>query len=141
MSGRPVIAVLFLSMVVMGFYFYQTLQKSPGFKDLATEQMASEYSTYTQTFQKIDRLPVGSTESAQFYVPLKPDWKFEIHDKTLVAFPPAIESLPAGQPPTADLLDKAKQAITQSLRTWLEDKYHTKKDLLVDVRLESPAQR
>jgi hypothetical protein len=141
MSGRPLIALLVIGTAAMGYFFYQTLQKSPQFKSLATEQMASEYSIYTRTFQKIERLPVATANGTQFFVPLKPDWKFEIHDKTLVAYPPHIESLPVGQTPSDEVLEKTKQTIAQSLKTWLEDKYHTKKDILVEVRLDIPGKQ
>ncbi len=135
MSGRSLILVLVLSTLVMSIFFYQALQKSPQYKDLVTEQMSTEFSTYTQTFSKVDRLPVAQTEGAQFFAPLTPAWKFIIHDKTLVAYVPKLESQPANQPLTPEAALAAKTSIQNSLLKWLEDKYHTKKDLLVDVQL------
>jgi hypothetical protein len=135
MSGRIVILVLALGAAAMGWFFYRTLQQSPQFKTLATEQMVMEYVTYTKTFQKVERLPVAESEDVKFFAPLNSSWKFELHDKTLVASVPKLESEPPGHTPTPELLDIAKSSIEKSLLIWLEDKYHTKKDLLVEVHL------
>lgn len=136
MSGRILTIAFVLSTLVIGYFFYLTLQHSPEYKGLATDQMAVEYSTYTQTFQKVDRLQVGETPAAKFFALLNPPWKFIIHDKTLVATVPPLISEPLGQVPSPEVLEAAKTQIRQSLMTWLEDKYHTKKDLLVEVHIQ-----
>jgi hypothetical protein len=136
MSGRLLILILAIGTALTGWFFYQTLQQSSQFRHLATDQMAVEYVTYVKTFQKVDRLPVAESGTIQFFAPLATPWKFELHDKTLVAFVPQIESEPAGQTPNAEALASAQKTIESSLMSWLEDKYHTKKDLHVEVHLQ-----
>jgi len=136
MSGRQIIIILVVSTGLMGVFFYRTLQQSPQHKQLATEQMAAEYSTYTQTFQKVDRLTVAETQDAKFYIPLTPVWKFQLHDKTLIAQVPKLTSEPPGLNPAPEIIAVSKKIVQDSLMHWLEDKYHTKKDLKVEVHLE-----
>ncbi len=136
MSGRLLILILAIGTALTGWFFYQTLQQSSQFRHLATDQMAVEYVTYVKTFQNVDRLPVAESGTTKFFAPLANPWKFELHDKTLVAFVPKFESEPAGQAPDAEALTLAQKTIESSLMSWLEDKYHTKKDLQVEVHLQ-----
>ncbi|MEZ0393105.1 MAG: hypothetical protein ACAH59_12865 [Pseudobdellovibrionaceae bacterium] len=135
MSGRMVIFAMAAFAIVMSVFFYRTLKSSPKFKELAVEQMLMEFKSYTKNAKSADKLPVANDGTAQFFVDLNSDWKFEIQDKTLVVFPPPFISEPPGRSfEMPEAKAAAYKGVHDAVQAWLIDKYHSDKDLLIEVR-------
>jgi hypothetical protein len=140
MSGRLVITIMFLACLFMSIFFYRTLKTAPEHKQLATAQMQMEFINYAQEIKKIETLKVGESQSIQYFVSMKGAWNFIIHDKTLLVTAPAIQSEPPSQVVPPEIQAAAKKPIQDLVFVWLEDKYHTRKDLNVEVHFPNENQ-
>ena len=133
MSGRLILTIMLIGCLVTAVFLYFGIRDASQYKGLVTDQMEVEFVNYAHLIQKTDRLKVAESNSAQFFVNTQKPWKFIIHQKTLLVTAPPIESEPTNQPVTPEIEASAKKVIQDFLLVWLEDKFHTKKDLLVEV--------
>lgn len=119
--------------VLTVIFLKQVFDKAPELKAAAVEQLRTEFLNHTATKHPSENIPVASVGETAYTVSLKNDWKFEIHDKTLVIFPPALNPAPDEADAQA-AREKATETISTTAKAWLEEKFHSTKDLLVEVR-------
>lgn len=105
---------------------------SPGFKNVATEQMEMEFASYIDLKNPEKKLPVAMVDGTSYFAESQQDWSFLIHDKTLRIQAPQLTPAPAPAV-QAQVYGQAASALTDFAKTWLVDKYHTQKDVLVEV--------
>ena len=133
-SGRWVIIALLVVCVAVGLVLYRVFKESGNYTGLVLAQMQKEFLDYSQQqHQNQDKIQVADYQGKIYFVDLKKNWNFDLHDKLLVVTAPALE--PAA--PAADqsvVEKKAIEEIGKLLQTWIQDKFHTLKDITFQVR-------
>jgi len=141
MSGRLVILIMGAAAIIMSVFFYRTLTTSSQHKELATDQMKMEFRDYAATVKKVEKLPVAEQNNTQFYIDMKSDWNFLISDRTLVVTAPELYNEPgAKKTPNAETLEAARKVVHAFIFDWLVEKFHTQKDIQVEVRFQNEPQ-
>ncbi len=135
MAGKLILFFLLAMSLATAYVIYGAFKLSPDYKALATEQMGMEFSNYTQVAQKNSIVTVATLNNQNYTIDLKAKWKFIIHDKTLLVQISPLTPMPS-EADKASVEQQARTAVEGFLKTWLEDKYHTKKDLLVEVHFD-----
>ena len=132
MSGKLILISLLLVCGAASYVLYGAFKNSPSYKDLVTDQMKMEFVSYAKLIKQSDRFKVAETNGVVYSLDIKGTWNFVIHDKTLRITVPAIDPVP-----TAEMKylveQQARKSVQEFAITWLADKFHTKKDLLVEV--------
>jgi hypothetical protein len=133
MSGRWILTAMIVGTLVMAGIFYVAIRQAPATRNLVTDQMAMEFRDYSHTIKHADRIKVAEAGTQSYFVNTQAPWKFEIHDKVLVVTAPAPEGEPNHDPLSVDQLPAARKAVEDFVWTWVEDKFHTRKDLQLEV--------
>lgn len=133
MSGRWILTAMIAGSLIMAGIFYVAIRQAPATRNLVTDQMAMEFKDYAHTIKHADRIKVAESGAQSYFVDTQAPWKFEIHDKVLVVTSPAPESEVKTEALPADQLPAARKAVEDFVWTWVEDKFHTRKDLQLEV--------
>ncbi len=133
MAGKLILGSILLVCGAAAYVLYGAFKNSPNYKDLVTDQMKIEFVSYIHLVKKSDQFTVAEEKGVSYSVDIKKPWSFAIHDKTLIIQAPPLDPVPALDVKNQVEL-QAKTTIKDFALTWLADKFHTKKDLLVEVR-------
>lgn len=133
MAAKLILLSLLLVSAAAAYVLYGAFKNSPNYKDLVTDQMKMEFVSYAQVINKSDQFKVAEENGIAYHLDVKKPWSFALHDKTLMIQAPALEPTPPEELKSQIQL-QAKKSIQDFALIWLADKFHTKKDLLVEVR-------
>jgi hypothetical protein len=132
MTGKSIIILMAAFVIGASVVVYQAFKASPQFKTLAVDQMKVEFVDYSQTFSKITQLTAVDSKNQTYSVNIDGTWSFLIHNKTLQVTTSALPENLVGQDREL-VVSKIKEQAQGLLFSWLKDKYHSQKDLLVEV--------
>ena len=133
MTGKLVLLSLLLICGAGAYVLYGAFKNSPNFKGLVTDQMKMEFVNYAKLQKKSDQFKAAEVGEVSYYLNLRNTWSFTIHDKTLRIQAPALDPVPPEKLKNQVEL-QAKNAVEEFALAWLADKFHTKKDFLVEVQ-------
>ncbi len=134
MAGRWILTLMIVFSLGMAGLFYWALTKAPEYKELVVSQMKTEFQDYCRTILKIENLKVAEMGDSSYFVNTQADWKFDLHDKTLVVTSPTPAADSGSQPLPAEQLESARKSVETTVWTWLDDKFKSRKDLKLEVR-------
>lgn len=133
MSGKWILSLMIAGCVAMAALFYFSLKQAPALKSQVGEQMASEFRQYSHEQQK-DQLKVTETNSESYFVDTQAaPWSFDIQDKILVVTAPIPIGAKSHELLTPDALMTAKGPIEELVWSWVDQKFHSRKDLKLEI--------
>lgn len=123
-AGRWILLSFAIVCLGLGFVLYRTFKDAGQYKGLILSQMHKEFLAYSALKQGQEKIPVATVDSKTYYVDLKKNWNFLLHDKLLIMRAPGLE--PSPEPAVkAEVEKQAIEKLTVLLKTWLLDKFHT----------------
>lgn len=140
MSSRWILSLLIAFSLTMAGMFYVALKKGPGFKSQIASQMQTEFADFALKTKHVERIQVAEVGGQKFSVPVQGAWKFEIRDKVLYVLAPLPESESGQTVLPSEQIPAAKKSIEDFLWNWIDERFHSRKDLQLDVHFPNEPQ-
>ena len=131
-SGRWIIISLAVVCLLVAVVLYKVFKSSGDYKGLVLAKMHKEFIEYNLQKEGRDQILVAQHNGTEFFVDLRKEWDFQLHQKVLMVKAPALEPTPP-EAEKAEIEKLAKAKIGMILEAWILDKFHSLKDITYQI--------
>jgi|GEM_PF-2750044 len=140
MSGRSLIAVLFVAVLGLSFVIYKVFKDARTYKVEVSTQLELSFNEFLAQAPATMKVAEGTSEQGpvSYLVSLKSPWKYQLDGGSLIATAPTptTDATPNGKPIPAELRDGARKVLTEFIMGWARThlKDTEKKDFVLLVK-------